>query len=297
MNIIAKLIKRPFGLVRILGSRGFLNWMPDKLYLMLVFFGNTGRKLNLQNPITYNEKLQWLKLYDRNPLYTNLVDKYEVRTFISEKIGNEYLIPVIGVYNSAEEINWESLPDKFVLKCTHGSGTNIICLDKSKLNIDLAKEKLNKWMKKSWYWYGREWSYKNVTPRIICEKYMVDESGKELKDYKVFCFNGSPKIIQVDFNRFKGHKRNLYDTDWNYIHASIQEPTDPNTVIKKPEKLDKMLELARLLSKDFAHVRVDFYSINDRIYFGEMTFYHGAGFQKFTPESLGVKMGNWIKLP
>lgn len=297
MNIIAKLIKRPFGLVRILGSRGFLNWMPDKLYLMLVFFGNTGRKLNLQNPITYNEKLQWLKLYDRNPLYTNLVDKYEVRTFISEKIGNEYLIPVIGVYNSAEEINWESLPDKFVLKCTHGSGTNIICLDKSKLNIDLAKEKLNKWMKKSWYWYGREWPYKNVTPRIICEKYMVDESGKELKDYKVFCFNGSPKIIQVDFNRFKGHKRNLYDTDWNYIHASIQEPTDPNTVIKKPEKLDKMLELARLLSKDFAHVRVDFYSINDRIYFGEMTFYHGAGFQKFTPESLGVKMGNWIKLP
>src|SRR5690606_20869532 len=152
--------------------------------------GETGKFLNLRNPKTYNEKLQWLKLYDRNIDYLKYVDKYEVRSYIKEKIGEEYLIPLIDVYDSVEEIDWDSLPDKFVLKCTHGSNCNIICKDKKELDIEDSKNKLEKWMKKSWYWFGREWVYKDLKPRIICEKYMVDESGVELKDYKFFCFNG-----------------------------------------------------------------------------------------------------------
>jgi len=271
--------------------------IPDNIYLKLRYKYYTGKKLNLKNPQTFNEKLQWLKLYDRNPLYTKLVDKYEVRKYIAETIGKEYLIPLIGVYNNVEEIDWESLPNQFVLKCTHGSGANIICSDKSKLDIEDAKKKLKKWMKKNWYWFGREWAYKNVRPRIVCEKYMVDESGTELKDYKIFCFNGEPKLIQVDYNRFSGHKRNLYDINWNYLPVSIKYPSYPNIIITKPKKLKEMLELARLLSKDYPHVRVDFYYVNNKIYFGEMTFYHGSGFEKFIPKEFEFKMGNLLKLP
>lgn len=271
--------------------------IPDKLFLKIKFKYHIGKKLNLKNPQTFNEKLQWLKLYDRNPLYTKLVDKYEVRKYIAETIGEEYLIPLIGIYNSIEEINWNSLPNKFVLKCTHGSGANIICSDKSKLDIEDAKIKLKKWMQRNWYWYGREWPYKNVKPRIVCEKYMVDESGTELKDYKIFCFNGEPKLIQVDYNRFSGHKRNLYDINWNYLPVSIKYPSYPNIIITKPKKLKEMLELARLLSKDYPHVRVDFYYVNNKIYFGEMTFYHGSGFEKFIPKEFEFKMGNLLKLP
>ncbi|WP_102348319.1 ATP-grasp fold amidoligase family protein [Bacillus sp. Marseille-P3661] len=271
--------------------------LPDKTFLRLKYRYSTGKKLNLSSPIAFNEKLQWLKLYDRRPEYTNYVDKFNVRSYIKGTIGEEYLIPIHDVYESVDEIDWDKLPSSFVLKCTHGSGSNIICKDKKKLNIEEAKYKLEKWMKRNWFWYGREWPYKNVKPKIVCEKFMVDESGKELKDYKFFCFNGEPKIIQVDYNRFNGHKRNLYDTEWNYIPASIKYPTDENTIIKKPESLEKMISLARVLSKGYPHVRIDFYLINEKIYFGEMTFHHGSGFEKFEPESLGEKMGNWINIP
>lgn len=270
--------------------------IPDSIYLRLKFRYHVGEKLNLKNPKTYNAKLQWLKLYDRNPEYNIYVDKYAVRSYIANKIGEKYLIPLIDVYNSVDDINWLDLPNQFVLKCTHGSGCNIICSDKSKLDIEETKKKLNRCMKKNWFWYGREWPYKNVIPRIICEKYMVDESGKELKDYKIFCFNGEPKLIQVDYNRFENHKRNLYDLNWNYLNASIKVPTNPDIVIEKPSKLEEMIYIARILSKGIPHVRVDFYSVKNSIYFGELTFYHGSGYEKIKPDSLNNTMGEWIDL-
>lgn len=297
LKTILYLSKNPRRLIRLLGDYRFFNWLPDQTYLKFVYWAETGKKLELENPKTYNEKLQWIKLYDRKPEYNIYADKYAVRAYVEETIGSQHLIPLLGVYNSVEDIEWETLPDKFVLKCTHGSSSNIICEDKDTLDIKIAKSKLKKWMTRSWYWFGREWCYKNIKPRIICEKYMVDESGTELKDYKIFCFNGEPKLIQVDFDRFKAHKRNIYTIEWQYLDVKIKYPNIPDIIIQKPEKLEDMLEYAKKLSKGIPHVRVDFYSINESIYFGEMTFYHGSGFEEFEPQTLGERMGNWIELP
>lgn len=296
-NKILQVLKEPKYAFQYLIHKGNFKNMTDEKYLKMMFRHMFDYELNLNNPQTFNEKLQWLKLYDRNPLYTQLVDKYEVRKYITETIGEEYLTPLIGVWDKFEGIDFSKLPNKFVLKCTHDSGGLVICKDKNELDIESARKKINKCLKRNYYYHSREWPYKNVKPRIICEKYMVDESGVELKDYKIFCFSGEPKIIQVDYNRFIDHKRNLYDVQWNYIPASIKYPTDAKVKIVKPEKLNQMLKLARILSEDYPHVRVDFYSINGKIYFGEMTFYHEAGFGKFDSKEFEVKMGEWIKLP
>ena len=297
VKVLISILKKPSSVIRIMGDKRLLNWIPDALYLKIIYRAETGKRLDLKHPKTYNEKLQWLKLYDRRPEYTMMVDKYEVRKYVAEKIGEEYLIPLIGVYDSVDEIPWEELPDKFVLKCTHGSGSNIICSNKRKLDIEEAKKKLRKWMKKNWYWFGREWVYNNINPRIVCEKFMVDESGEELKDYKIFCFNGEPKLIQVDFDRFKGHKRNIYDLDWDFVDLTIKYPRDPNRTIARPDKLDEMLNIARKMSAGIPHVRVDLYSIGDKIYFGELTFTHGSGYEPFYPESYNELFGSWLKLP
>ena len=271
--------------------------LPDKIYLKLLFKERTNNKLNLKKPLSFNEKLQWLKLNNRKDIYTKMVDKYEVKKYVSKIIGEEYIIPTLGIYDSFDEINFNKLPNQFVIKCTHDSGSTIICKDKSEFNIEKAKKKINKALKQNYYYGSREWPYKNVKPRIIIEQYMVDESGIELKDYKIFNFNGISRLIQVDFGRFKEHKRNFYDINWNYIkELSIQYPTDQNTIIKKPENLEKMIELAQKLSQDIPHLRTDFYSINGKIYFGELTFYHGSGFEKFEPEDWNYKLGKWIDL-
>lgn len=280
----------------IMRAPGIRYLISSKFYIKCSYKWRTGEKLNLSNPKSFNEKIQWLKLYDRNPMYTILADKYHVREYVSKTIGDQYLIPLIGVYDNVDDIPWDKLPTKFVLKCNHASGTNIICKDKSKLNIRDSTKKLKKWMKMNYYWRGREWAYKNIKAKIICEKYMVDESGVELKDYKIFCFHGEPKLIQVDYNRFVNHKRNLYDTSWNYIDASIEYPNDSTVHIKKPDKLEEMLELARRLSAGFPHVRVDFYSIAGKIYFGEMTFYPESGYGKFNPKELEFQMGTWMSI-
>ncbi|MEX2512332.1 MAG: ATP-grasp fold amidoligase family protein [Cyclobacteriaceae bacterium] len=251
----------------------------------------------LENPKTFSEKLQWLKLYDRNQEYTKMVDKYQVREYIKEQLGEEYLIPLIGVYDSFDEIDFENLPAKFVLKCTHDSGGLVICKDKSKLNIKKAKQKIKRSLQRNYYDPTREWPYKNVKPRLVCEKYMVDESGIELKDYKIFCFNGEPKVIQVDFDRFNGHKRNFYDTNWNYIAVEYKYPTYSEKEFKKPEKLKDMVKFAKILSKGISFIRIDFYLINSKVYFGEITFYPESGFGKFIPESYNELLGTWMDLP
>mgnify|MGYP000925372840 CR=1 FL=1 len=294
---IKKALKNPNLLLAYILNFKIFRILPDDVFLKIKFWLKMGKKLDLKNPKTFNEKLQWLKLYDRKPEYTPMVDKYQVRRYVADTIGEGHLIPLLGVYESFEQIDFKKLPSQFVLKCTHDSGGIILCKDKNKLNIKAARRKINKCLKRNFYYVGREWPYKNVKPRIICEKYMVDESGTELKDYKIFCFNGLPKIIQVDFDRFKAHKKNLYDTNWNYIPVSYNYQTDPSIIIKKPGNLEDMLKFAKILARSYPFVRVDFYSIYNELYFGEITFYPASGFGKFTPEKYDYILGDWLKLP
>lgn len=292
-----RLIKTPGKMVAPLAQRGFFDWMSDEDFLKLRFRAEMGYKLDLENPRTYNEKLQWLKLYDRNPLYPQIVDKYRAKVYVASLIGEEYIIPTLGVYDSFEKINFEELPEQFVLKCTHDSGSIYICRDKTCLDRARAEHVLKRGLKKNPVRFGREWPYGHVQPRIIAEQYMEDESRQELKDYKIFVFSGKAALIQVDYGRFSRHMRNLYSLDWEYVDASITYPSDPEHVIPKPEKLELMIELAERLAQKLPHVRVDFYSIESKIYFGEMTLYHGAGFEKFEPAELGLRLGELLELP
>jgi len=272
---------------------------PESWFLRVRYYFYIGKKLNLENPITYNEKLQWLKLYYQQPMLNKLADKYEVRNFVANRIGENHLIPLIGgPWDKFEDIDFDMMPKQFVLKTTHDSGGVVICRNKDNFDIYAAKEIINTHLKRKFYWIGREWSYKKITPRIVAEKYIVDESGYELKDYKIFCFNGVPKVIQVDFGRFTDHKRNFYSTDWKYIGFTTHiYPTDPEIKIRRPKKLPSMLSIAKKLSKGLPHVRVDLYMTNDEIYFGELTFYHGSGFEKFSPEEWDTILGGWLDLP
>lgn len=288
-------LKNPFLIIPYLGFRGCFHWIPDELYLKILFRIKMGYKLDLKNPKTFNEKLQWLKLHDRNPLYTTLVDKYEVRQYIEDTIGKEYLIPLLGVWDRFEDIDFEQLPEQFVLKCTHDSGGIVICKDKSKLNLKKAKKKINTSLKKNFYWAFREWPYKNVKPRIIAEKYMVDESGTELKDYKIFCFDGKPKALFVATDRsIHETKFDFFDIDFNHLPFMQHYPNNTEREITKPKGLEKMLVLAEKLTQDFKHCRADFYDINGQVYFGELTFSHFSGFEHFKPKEWDYKFGDWI---
>ena len=279
-----------------LASKNLIH-ISDKNYLERLYKKRMHKELNLENPKTFNEKLQWLKLYDRKLEYIKMVDKYEAKKYVENLIGKEYIIPTIGIYDKFEDIDFEKLPNQFVIKCTHDSGGIVICKDKNTFNKKEAKKKIQRALKRNYYYSKREWVYKEIKPRIIIEEYMVDESGLELKDYKIFCFNGEPKFIQVDFDRFSTHKRNIYTLDWKLLNFSIEYPSDLNRTINKPINLKKMIQFAKELSKNIPHVRVDFYSINEKIYFGELTFYHGAGYERFKPIEWDKKMGDMIKLP
>lgn len=271
--------------------------MDDEKFLKIKYFLIFRKKLNLDDPETFNEKLQWLKLYNRKPEYTKMVDKYEVKKYIADLIGNEYLIPTLGIYDSFDDIDFKKLPNKFVIKCTHDSGSILICKDKSVIDINKAKKQFNKTMKRNFYYFGREWAYKNVKPRIIIEKYMEDESLSELKDYKVFNFNGQSKLIQVDFNRFSGHKRNMYNTKWEKLDMNLIYKINKDIQIEKPQHLEQILKLSSKLSKGSPFMRTDFYVIKDKIYFGEITFYPESGFGKFIPEKYDKTLGDLIELP
>lgn len=272
--------------------------LPDNIYLKLMYKVMTGQKLDLNNPKTFNEKLQWLKLYDRNPLYTTLVDKFAVREYIKDKIGEEYLIPLLGgPWKSVDEIPFDTLPNQFVLKTTHDSGGVVICKNKAEFNIQAAKEKLNKSLKHNFYYGGREWPYKNVPPQIIAEKYMVDESGEELKDYKLMCFNSKVKASFVCSDRFSkdGLKVTFYDSDWKRLPFERHYPAS-KVDIDKPKSYEEMVHIAEKLSENMKFVRMDFYEINGKVYFGEFTFYPGSGFEEFNPPEWDEKLGEWIKL-
>lgn len=281
-----------------LDRRHFFDWMPDSWYLQMKYKQCMGYSLNLSNPKTFNEKLQWLKLHDRNPEYTIMVDKYAVRKYIADTIGEEYLIPLLGVWDNPDDIDFDALPNQFVLKCNHNSGLGMcICKDKAKLDIAKVKAELRKGLKQDYYLTCREWPYKNVKRRIIAEKYMSDEGNEELSDYKVLCFNGEPKLIEVHKGRFYGnHTADNYDEFWNKTDIEQYDLPKSDKIMPKPVFLEEMLHLSKLLSKNLIHVRVDWYFTNNRLYFGELTFFDGSGYNLFCGDADGL-LGSWIKLP
>lgn len=275
-----------------------LAFIPDKPYLYIKYFFHTRKILHLNPPITFNEKLQWLKLYNRDPLYSKLVDKYEVRSFIKEKIGECYLIPVIDCWESADEILEENLPKQFVLKCTHDSGSVIICKDKDCFNIEESKRFFRKALKENMYNNGREWPYKDVKPRIIAEKYMEDPETKELRDYKFFCFNGKVKMFKIDYDRFKSHHANYYDEHKELLpFDEVMCPRDLEQKIVLPDTIDKMMYLAECIASELPFARVDFYDVSGHVYFGEITFFPTSGFGTYEPEEWDKHIGEWLKLP
>ena len=296
---VKELMQNPLRIFFTLGHHGLLNWMSDETYLKIGYRIRMKKKLNLDNPTTFNEKLQWLKIHDRKPEYTMMVDKYEVKKLVAEKIGEEYVIPTIGVWDNFEDIDFDTLPEQFVLKCTHDSGGLIICRDKSKLDIKAAKKKINRCLKHNFYYTNREWPYKDVKPRIIAEKYMVDESGYELKDYKIFSFDGFAKAMFIASDRSNPNEETKFDFyDMNFKHLPFTNG-HPNSThkIRCPTSFEQMKKFAEVLSKGIPQVRVDFYDINGQIYFGEMTFSHWSGMTPFDPDEWDKKFGEWIKLP
>lgn len=274
--------------------------LSDEQYTRLSYRVQTGKTLNLNQPKLYNEKVQWLKLYDHNPLYTTIVDKYAVKNYVKEKVGEQFVIRTIGVWNKFDDIDFNGLPNQFVLKTTHGGGNSgvVICSDKSSFDFKAAKVKLEKSLKLDAYMVSREWPYKNVPRRIIAEEYMEDKKTGELRDYKFFCFDGEPKALFVASERQKRDEPcfDFFDTNYKHLDLRCSHPL-ADTPPEKPESFKEMLDLARKLSVGFPHVRVDLYEINGRPYFGELTLYHWEGLMPFYPESWNETFGSWLTLP
>lgn len=268
--------------------------LPDKMYLKKVYKARTGRKLNLRNPKTFTEKSNWLKLYDRNPVYTIMADKYKAREYIAEKVGEEYLVPLLGVWDSPDEIDFDSLPDQFVLKCNHDNGV-IICKDKAQLDIEKVKKELSERLKRDYYKKLREWPYKNIPRKIICEKYMKPCKNENEIDYKLLCFNGKVKIIALYKDRFLGSlKEDYYTKEWKYI--KILDKIGAGDVYPKPEFLDEIIKIAEVLAEGATFLRVDFNNWQDLLSVGELTFFPHGGMLLFL-ESWETKLGSWIQLP
>ncbi|MEG2050942.1 MAG: ATP-grasp fold amidoligase family protein [Oscillospiraceae bacterium] len=279
-------------------KKKMLNLLPDSIYLKLLYYRMIGKKLNLNNPQTFNEKLQWLKLHDRDPQHTIMADKFAVREFIKNTIGEEYLIPLIGVWDNFDDIDFDKLPNEFVLKPNHTSGDIFICENKSQINIEELRHQVEAWMKREYFWVNREWPYKNIKPLIIAEKYMKSKLDHDIKDYKIMVFNGEAKCAFVCSNRSRKNGLNVtfFDMEWNVMPFERHYPKDKNK-IQKPENFKKMIELAEFLSKDNIFSRIDFYEIDNQLYFGEITFYPGSGFEEFSPSEYDLLLGSWISLP
>lgn len=302
---LKKLIKDPYYVV----GKKMLKYCPklmsDRYYLKVMWKQWMGYELDLEHPKTFNEKLQWLKLYDRKPEYTMMVDKYRVKQWVAERIGEQYVIPTLAVYNSVDEIDLDKLPNQFVLKCNHDSGSVVICRDKATFDLEAAKKKLNAGLKRNFYWLAREWPYKNVKRCVIAERFLADEQLLENdkavpNDYKFFCFDGEPKIFQscVDRDANEGAVLTFYDIEGKELemkdkyHNRVLEGE-----VSIPRRLDAMLRISRNLAKNITFLRVDFYEIAGQVYCGELTFYENGGFCEFAPEKYNRVLGDWIKLP
>lgn len=269
---------------------------PDKAFQKWDYKIHTGRKLNLRHPVTYQEKLQWLKYYYRNPEFTKLVDKYEVRNYVREKIGEEYLVPLYGVYNKWDEIDFSALPDEFVIKCTHDSGSVVICRDKNTFDYESAKKKIEAGLARNQFYLSREWPYKNVKPRIIIEEFLHDNYNQYVNDYKLYCFNGVIKMFLVCTDRNTNKVQyNYFDNNWNELDISNEAKS--NNHIPKPSNYNQMVSCAELLSKDMPFVRIDYYESNKKMYFGEITFFSGGGRWLWKNHEIDKYLGDLIELP
>ena len=280
-------------------QRGWFNLLPDKPFLKLMFYVRMNKRLSLKSPNTFNEKLQWLKLYDRKPIYTTMVDKYEAKKYVADNIGEEYIIPTLGVWDSFDEIDFDSLPNQFVLKCTHDSGGLVICRDKSALDMKVARKKITASLERNYYLHGREWPYKNVKHRILAEKYMESGNDQDLIDYKFYCFGGEPKFLYVSHGLSDHSTAHISyaSLNWEKLPFKRNDFADFDELPPKPLNFDKMIELSKQLSANIPFLRVDFYEINNSIYFSELTFFPGSGFTSFNPEEWDYTLGSWISLP
>jgi len=280
-----------------LSKCGLSKIIPDRAYLELQFWLFMDRRLDLNNPKSFNEKLQWLKLNNRRAEYHRMVDKYEVKNYVSTIIGEEYIIPTLGVFESFDKIDFTRLPDQFVLKCTHDSGSVVICRNKELFNIEEARKKLNAGLNNDMFWFGREWPYKRIKRKIIVEEYLEDSSTHELRDYKFFCFNGKAICYKIDFDRFVSHHANYYDMDNNLLRfGEVICPPDFDKELLIPAKIKQMQAFAEDLANGEPFLRVDFYEVNGKIYFGELTFFPASGFGAFYPEEWDEKLGDYLQL-
>lgn len=299
MNERAKrLLKNPGIIFLGLGGKGCFNWIPDKTYLKIAFRLNVRKKLDLDNPVGYNQKLQWIKINDRRPEYIKMVDKYEAKELVGKTIGYQYIIPTLGVWDRFEDIDFNSLPEKFVLKCTHDSGGLVICKSKDELDFKQARKRIDKCLRRNYYWQGREWPYKGVKPRIIAEQYMEDVETHDLRDYKFFAFDGIVRALFVATERQRQGeetKFDFFDAEYNHLDIKHGHP-NADSIPAKPSRFDEMKELASQLSKGYPQLRVDFYEVNGKVYFGELTLFHHGGLVPFEPEKWDNIFGDWITI-
>jgi len=271
-------------------------FISDLNFLRVVYFLRTRKFLNVKNPVTFNEKLQWLKLYNRNPILSKLADKYKVRDFVAKKVGSDILIPLIGVYDSFDDIDFDKLPDKFILKCNHASGWNFVCEDKGRLDYKKMKKLFDFWLKTNYYYHGRSWEYKNIKPKIVCEKFLSQEGTFGLDDYKFHCFNGRPVYIQYIKNRLKGRtKETYYNTKWKFQPFNMTNCRNTK-LVDRPKNLKKMLDISKKLSKGLPYARIDLYNLDGRIYFGEVTLCPANGMDNFDPPKYEKIFGDMIDI-
>ena len=291
-------LTKPYYRTRVLIKLGCYDSLPDADFLKKVFPKYMGYPLDLENPKTFSEKLQWLKVNYREPIQTVMVDKYEAKLFIAQRVGDQYIIPTLAVWDSVEDIDLDALPNQFVLKCTHDSGGIVICKDKSSFDFTMAKDKLNASLKRDYSKIAREWAYQNVPRRIIAEEYISELGNDDLLDYKMYSFHGEPKLTVVCSNRFSkaGTRMNFYDIDWDPMGIHFGHYPPLPTEFPMPVMYDEMKRLTAELSKDCPFLRVDFYEIKGRLYIGELTFFPGAGFEKFHPMSKDYELGEWLHL-
>jgi len=293
---IFEVLRKPYKILLYLDAKGIMV-LPDVIFLKYMFMKKLDKKINFDNPKTFNEKMQWLKLYDRKDIYTNMADKIEAKKYVSNIIGEEYVIPTLGIYQKFDEIDFEKLPEQFVIKCNHYGGNNgiILCKQKKDFKNEKSKKIINKLLKKNLFYYGREWPYKNIKPKILVEELLYND-GKDIIDYKFWCFNGKPKLCLVCTDRNSNLKETFFDMEWNSL--DLKRPThDIDKKITKPINFELMKELSCKLSEKIPFIRVDFYEVSGKVYFGELTFYPASGFAKFEPEEWDNKLGDWLKLP
>lgn len=296
--IILEALRKPWKIVSSRKIPFLSNLLPDSVYLKCFYRSAFDKKLDLNAPHNFNEKLQWLKLYDRHFVYIDMVDKYVAKEFVAKRIGHKHIIKTYGIWDSFDDIDFDLLPDSFVLKCTHDSAGYVICRNKLKFDMDAARKKITKCLKRNFYYVGREWPYKNIKPCVIAEQFMEDATLRELRDYKFFTFNGVPKVMHIVSNRQNPCEEtygDFFDMDYNHLDLTMGHPNAP-ACPEKPKNFDKMKEFASILSEGTIHLRVDFYEVDGQLYFGELTFYQDSGVADIRPERWNTILGDWIDL-